>query len=93
MRKETKNSDPVFYDNKGRLTGYALACGYCENFDFSGIGSPRVSIYMEHGHIHVKSYSLGVWEVFRGVERLKAYSLYDKLKKSVGHPPTLPGQI
>jgi len=78
-----KTKEPVFYDTKGRLTKYALACGYCENIENEEDKNLRLSMFVEHNHIHVKSYKLNVWEVFNFNELSKARKIYNQLRTAV----------
>jgi hypothetical protein len=41
----TTTKEPKFYDTKGQLTSYALACGYCEKQEQ---GEKRKTLYREH---------------------------------------------
>lgn len=43
----------MFYDRHGRLTAYALACGYREVMTF---GSVRLMLWAEHGVYHVRAH-------------------------------------
>lgn len=42
-----------FYDTKGRLTAYALACGYIER---KHNGSVQTTLWAEHGVYHVRAH-------------------------------------
>ena len=48
------NKLPAFYNGKGQLTKYGLACGYIEKFE--GMGQ-SVELYMESGCIHVRQFN------------------------------------
>ncbi len=76
-RKTIKDmKDPVFYTKSGKLTAYALNCGYVEK----KAGSNRTKLlFMEHSHYHVKSYLTAeidrqsTWEVFSTLTAAKKY--------------------
>ena len=58
---------PKFYTSAGRLTAYALSCGYVEQKDY---GPVRIRLWMEHGVYHVRAYDHEAgkrrfWETFR----------------------------
>ena len=44
---------PVFKTKAGRVTPYALACGYIEQFEANG---KRVTLWAEHGSLHVRAH-------------------------------------
>lgn len=44
---------PVFRTKTGRLTAYALACGYIEQFEAN---EKRVTLWAEHGSLHVRAH-------------------------------------
>jgi hypothetical protein len=44
-----------FHIKNGRLSVYALACGYYEKHDFASIGQ-RITLSMDGGHFHVKGF-------------------------------------
>lgn len=73
----------VFYNKNGSLTKYALSCGYVEQIENKEDRNLRLTMFVEHGHIHVKSYALNVWEVFSAAELGKAKKLYNTLKQAV----------
>lgn len=78
-----KTKEPVFYNADGSLTKYALCCGYVEQVENQEDRNLRVSMFIEHEHIHVKSYALNVWEVFSGSRLTKAKKVYNTLKQAV----------
>lgn len=60
---------PKYRTVRGRLTSYALACGYTES---RYIGDVRVSLLHEHGVYHVRAHDYGAgkrkfWEAFNKV--------------------------
>lgn len=72
-----------FYNKKGRLTRYALACGYIERFEEMG---NSVTLWMEHGCIHVRQHShihnkRIFWESFENLN--EARKRFDQAKKKL----------
>ena len=67
--------DPKFYTKNGRLTSYALACGYIEN-----VGG-YLELSSEHNIYHVKAFigSSRYWFSYNSLT--KARKAYDFLKK------------
>lgn len=56
-----QNSGTNLRDSKGRLTAYALACGYVEQ---KTIGDVDVSLWMEHGCCHCRAHSDALGRIF-----------------------------
>lgn len=51
-------AEPIYYNRDGSLTGYALACGYIEQFEqVNGAEWIHVTLWNEHGVLHVQRYS------------------------------------
>lgn len=42
-----------FHDSRGRLTAYALACGYIESREVAGVS---IKLWREHGTFHVRGH-------------------------------------
>jgi len=60
------NVKPYFYNSKGELTKYGLACGYSQKCEFKG---KRLELYMEYNCIHVRQFdsltnNLDFWNSF-----------------------------
>ena len=75
---------PMFYTKKNRLTRYALACGYIEQFEHSGInlvlwheGGPLLHV---RAHDHTQGKRL-FWESFESL--VEARARFDKAKKNM----------
>lgn len=47
---------PIFRTAAGRLTGYALACGYIEKRQLQGYDDASVTLWLEHGALHVRAH-------------------------------------
>ena len=50
---------PSFHTKDGRLTPYALACGYIERYDSKPneeLAGQSVVLYREHGTLHVRQF-------------------------------------
>lgn len=78
------NQSPVFHDDKGRLTHYALACGYIESYEMLRVSA---CIDMEHQCISVVVFDHGngkrlAWENF-GKRRADAYKYYERWVKAI----------
>ncbi len=76
------NLHPKFRDRSGRLTPYALACGYVEQDEHEGI---RTTLWLEHGCLHVRQHdhSRGERIFWKCPENLKeARSIFDRAKLS-----------
>src|SRR5262245_30259096 len=76
-------SNTSFHNQHGRLTAYALACGYVESKD---IGQVNVALWQEHVVFHVRAHDRGTgrrvfWESFRTMT--EARRLYDRASKIV----------
>jgi len=73
--------DPIFYTKDGKLTAYALACGYVEK----DITEANVKMmFMEHNHYHVKHGQNGTklnWETFDKLSEARKYYNSIKLNK------------
>ena len=67
--------DPKFYTKKGRLTAYALACGYIETVN------GHLELSSQHNTYHVKAF-IGTKHLWFAYDSLsKARKAYDFLKK------------
>lgn len=58
---------PRYYTQSGRLTRYALACGYIEQVEHNGV---QTTLWASHGAYHVRQHDFGgrgriTWESFR----------------------------
>lgn len=75
---------PKFYNKKGQLTRYALACGYIERIDKNNI---ILELWTEGGPlIHVKAFDHNLkirlfWESFETLT--EARNFYDKKRKEI----------
>lgn len=78
----------IFKTKAGRLTPYALACGYIEKHETKPgtLGGSSVTLWLEHGTLHVRQHNRDTgkrvfWECF---ERLTdARKCFDRAKKSL----------
>lgn len=66
---------PRFYTKDGRLTPYALACGYMEEKYY---GSVQVTLLYRHSVYHVRAYDhekkvRRFWETFRTLTEARRY--------------------
>lgn len=64
-----------FYTKDGRLTPYALACGYVEQKDYGPI---RITLCFQHNCYHVLAYDhdrkvMRFWESFRTLTMARRY--------------------
>ncbi len=76
-------TSPIFKTKAGRLTPYALACGYIEQLDFN---HRRVTLWLEHCVYHVRSHDFQSnqrlsWETFESLTL--ARKEYDKIKRGL----------
>jgi hypothetical protein len=72
-----------FYNSKGRLTRYGLACGYVEQ---TWINETHVSLWMEHSTLHVRAHDHSegkrlLWDSFSTVT--EARKDFDKTVRSL----------
>lgn len=90
-KEPSKKPSPQFYTAKGRLTPYALACGYLETKgDLAGL---TVSLEQDASVFHVKAYDYAskvriAWDSFQTLgEARKAYDAYKGLRSpALGSP-------
>jgi hypothetical protein len=76
--------DSKFYNSQGRLTVYALACGYIELTEHNG---QALSLWHEGGayQVRVHDHTTGkriLWDSFYSL--LEARDRYDRAKKTLG---------
>lgn len=76
--------EPIFYNKTGKLTKYALFCGYIDK-ELTKQGTKQ--IYIEHNCIHVKAFKITdvsisneVWNVFEINELTKARKSFKSIK-------------
>lgn len=86
-----KKAKPIFYRKDGRLTAYALHCGYVQKYKTH---EGELQLYCEHLAYHVKffptcedchfglDYKNGSWEVFDTLN--EAWEQYNKFKMRMG---------
>ena len=72
-----------FHNSYGRLTAYALACGYVESKD---LGAVHLSLWSEHGVFHVRAHNRGegrrvFWESFRTLTDARRH--YDRQSRAL----------
>lgn len=75
--------DKQFYTSKGRLTHYALACGYIEKFYDN---NQTITLWMEHNTLHVRHFDHKkvVWYLDKCYDTLtEARKAYDNAVKTV----------
>lgn len=73
-----------FRDGDGRLTEYALACGYTENKTTDDLCGLETQLFMRHDHYHVRQCDWRpeatifrvFWEVFGSLSEARA--LFDE---------------
>lgn len=79
-----KTAKPVFKRKDGRLTAYALHCGYVQRA-YNYNGERKVELYCEHGMYHVRYFDYPMdereWETFDTVN--EAWRCYSKLKRKL----------
>lgn len=52
---------PLFHNARGKLTAYALACGYIEKKER---GTVQVTLWREHGVYHVRAHDFERGRIF-----------------------------
>lgn len=81
---------PRYYTKAGRLTHYALACGYIEQAEYNNI---QTTLWYSHGAYHVRQHDFNehkriTWESFRTLtaarRRFDALVKHSKEKNNVG---------
>lgn len=74
-----------YYTKAGRLTPYALSCGYVEQEEHNNI---QTTLWLSHGAYHVRQHDYGgrgriTWESFRSlVAARKRYSALVRQSKT-----------
>lgn len=78
---------PRYYTKAGRLTRYALECGYVEQAEHNSI---QTTLWRSHGAYHVRQHEYGgrgriTWESFRSLAA--ARRRYDDLVRKSRRAP------
>jgi len=85
------NNEKPFYNKKGELTSYGLACGYIEQFEHL---QQRVTLWKEHNAYHVRRHNFFrnkrvFWDSFETLtEARKRYNESSKEIKSLCYIPS-----
>lgn len=73
--EQRKSTDEMFYTRRNRLTRYALACGYIEQYvHCSGRYAGYVTLSMQHGVLFVRAHDE---QLYAGNDLTQARATYD----------------